>query len=490
MRFFECVPNFSEGRDPKVIAAVVDAARAVPGVRVLDVESNADHNRSVLSLVGEGEALKEAAFQATRKAAELIDLTKHKGEHPRMGAMDVIPFIPMGEATMEEAVSLATALGERVASQLSIPVYLYGKAARIPERMDLAYVRRGEFEGIRSSIGQDATRKPDLGEARVHPTAGAVAIGARPVLIAYNIYLNTPDVGVAKAIARAIRARDGGLAEVKALGFEITERHQAQVSINMTDYRRTPLHRVFEMVRSEADRFGVSLGESEVVGLVPEDALLDAAEHYLRLNHFDRQTILERKLQGVPSNFLESTSLATYLNALAARTPTPGGGSASALVGALGVALGEMVTRFAGPANNLPPEAVEPLAKLADLRSKLQQGVEEDSKAYDGVRQAFRLRKSLPQDEGAQITYRSALQHAAEVPLSIAQHSFSAYSLLKQREGSVKAIMRSDYDAALGFLRASIAGAVENVRINIVTMKEESMATGPLEEALRALELP
>lgn len=489
MKTFECVPNFSEGRDAKVITSIVDEARAVPGIRVLDIESNADHNRSVLSLVGDGEALKEAAYRAIRKAAELIDLTHHTGEHPRMGAMDVVPFIPMGDATMEEAVALAVSLGERVARDLAIPVYLYGKAARVPERSDLAYVRKGQFEGIRDTIGSDASRVPDFGEKKVHPTAGAIAIGARPVLIAYNIYLGTPDVAVAKAIAKVIRTRDGGFPEVKALGFEITERHQAQVSINMTDYRRTPLHLVFDKVSAEAAQRGTSAVESEIVGLIPEDALFDAAEHHLRLSHFDRKTILERKLQGLDSNFLESTSLFTYLNALAARTPTPGGGSASALVGSLGVALGEMVTRFAGPVGSLPPDAVQTLETLAEFRKRLQAGIEDDSRAYDGVRQAKKQLKSSPEDAGARVSYQNALTHAAEVPLSIATNAYGAYNLLQGREAFVKQIMRSDYDAALGFLRAAVLGAVANVRINLVTMREVGMPVEKFEVDLQGIKV-
>ncbi len=488
MKFFECVPNFSEGRDPAIITAIVDAARSVSGVRVLDIESNADHNRSVLTLVGEGAALSEAAFRATKKAAELIDLTRQHGEHPRMGAMDVVPFIPFGESTMEEAVSLAVALGQRVATELSIPVYLYGKAAREPARSDLAYVRKGEFEGIRDAVATDPARKPDFGEPRVHPSAGAIAIGARPVLIAYNIYLSTADVSVAKAIAKSIRARDGGLAEVKALGFEIKERNLAQVSINMTDYRRTPLPRVFELVRAEAARYGVLPVESEIVGLIPEDALLDAAEHGLQLNKFERKNILERKLRADDGGFLRRTSLADYLGTLAARTSTPGGGSASALVGALGVALGEMVTRFSGPAGALPADAVPVLEKLTAARAQLERCVEDDSLAYDGVRLARKMMKNLPNDEGARGGYLKALNRAAEVPLSIALEADAVRRLLQTREGTVKEVMRSDYDAAMGFLRAAIDGAVANVRINIVTLRQEGVSVEALEASLKKLE--
>ncbi|HXQ94285.1 MAG TPA: glutamate formimidoyltransferase, partial [Thermoplasmata archaeon] len=224
MSRFESVPNFSEGRDPAKVDAIAAAARAVPGVTVLDVERNGDHNRSVISLVGEGDPLLEALFRMMEVAVRLIDLRTHVGEHPRMGATDVVPFVPLGTATMAEAVRLSERLGERVARELGIPVYLYAASARVPERSDLAYVRKGQFEGIRDTIATDPGRRPDFGEARLHSTAGAVAIGARPVLIAFNVNLATPDVSIAKKIAKTVRARDGGLPEVKALGFELKER--------------------------------------------------------------------------------------------------------------------------------------------------------------------------------------------------------------------------------------------------------------------------
>ncbi|MGB6501144.1 MAG: glutamate formimidoyltransferase, partial [Thermoplasmata archaeon] len=295
---FECVPNFSEGRDAAKVGQIADAARSVGGVTVLDVELNADHNRCVLSLFGEGEPLVEAVFRMMEVATATIDLTKHQGEHPRMGATDVVPFVPLGTSTVAEAVRLAERLGERVARDLAIPVYLYAQAARRPERADLAKVREGQFEGIRVTISADPARAPDFGPARVHPTAGAVAIGARPVLIAFNVNLTTPDVAVAKRIAKLVRARDGGLPEVKALGFELKELGLAQVSMNLTDYRTTPIHRAFDAVRRAAESNGTGVKQSEIVGLVPEDALLDAAEHYLGLLGFDRGAVLERKVRA------------------------------------------------------------------------------------------------------------------------------------------------------------------------------------------------
>ncbi len=432
MKLLECVPNFSEGREDKVIQAVIRAASEVPGVALLDRESNADHNRSVLSLAGPSEAVAEAAFRATKVAVELIDLNHHKGEHPRMGAMDVVPFVPLGESTMEDAVRAAHEFGNRVWKELKVPVYFYGNAAKTPLRMDLAEVRKGQFEGLREAVASDPTRAPDVGERRLHPTAGAIAVGARPVLIAYNAYLTTPDVAIAKKIARSIRHRDGGLAEVKALGFDIRERGRAQVSMNMTDYRRTPLHRAVELIRAEAARYGAQIEETEIVGLVPEDALLDAAEHYLQLNHFDRLAILERRIPpgavphapptsgnaaSEPPRTWSDRTLREFVAGLSARTPTPGGGSASALSGALGVGLGEMVLRYSRPAGEAPPELLTIISRLSALRERLLSLVDEDSAAYEEVRAARSERKAAQAPGPAPERWIRALERAARVPL-------------------------------------------------------------------------
>ncbi len=355
MKLFEAVPNYSEGRDPAKVERIVRAGRSVDGVSVLDVESDSAHNRSVVSLAGPGEPLLEALVRMARAAIEEIDLNRHVGEHPRMGAVDVVPIVPFGDATMTEAIALSERLAQRVWTELGLPVYLYAASARRPERSDLAVVRHGGFEGIRDSIATDAARAPDFGEARVHPTAGIVAIGARPVLIAYNAYLSTPDVAVARSIAHAVRARDGGLPTVKALGFEITDRRQAQVSMNLTDFHATPIHAALEAVRTEAAKRSTSVVTSEIVGLVPEDALLDAAEFYLKLERFDRSAILERRMQVAATSpgeaaDLGSLSLTAFAARVAARTPTPGGGSVAAAAAAFGAALGEMVIRvLSGP---------------------------------------------------------------------------------------------------------------------------------------------
>jgi len=296
MKLVECVPNFSEGRRPEVLDAIVGAMTAVDGVRLLDSEMDADHNRAVVTIVGEPEAVLEGVFRGMAKAKDLIDLTTHDGEHPRMGATDVVPFVPVKGVTMDDCVELARRLGERVGKELEIPVFLYESAASRPARQNLAKVRKGQFEGLRKEIGTNPEREPDFGPNSIHTTAGATAIGARPFLVAYNINLGTTDLSVAKAIAKAIRHSSGGLRHVKAMGFAIKDRNIVQVSINMVNFKGTPLFRAFEMVRSEAERYGVPVIGSEVVGLVPVDALIDCAEFYLRLENFQRDQVLENRL--------------------------------------------------------------------------------------------------------------------------------------------------------------------------------------------------
>jgi glutamate formiminotransferase len=292
----ECVPNFSEGRDHNKIAAIVEAMR-IPGVYLLDREMDADHNRCVLTLAGEREAIEEAAIRGVGKAAELIDLTTHKGAHPRMGAADVVPFIPIDGVTMEDCVAMARRVGAEIWKRFQIPVYLYEAAATMPERQNLENIRRGQFEGIRDDIATNPARKPDFGEPRVHPTAGATAVGARRFLIAYNIFLNTPDVEIAKKIARAVRFSSGGLPFVKAAGFLV--RGMAQVSMNLTDFEQTPVQRVFEVVKREAERYGVVPVSGEIVGLIPKLALEPASEWYQQVENFDSSLILENRLAAV-----------------------------------------------------------------------------------------------------------------------------------------------------------------------------------------------
>ncbi|MGA8901127.1 glutamate formimidoyltransferase, partial [Bradyrhizobium sp.] len=297
----ECVPNFSEGRDAAKIDALVAAMQAVEGVYILDRESDADHNRCVVTLAGEPEPVAEAALRGIGKALELIDLTKHSGAHPRLGATDVIPFIPVDGVTIEECVALAKKVGHEIWKRYQIPVYFYEAAALRPERTNLESVRKGQFEGVREEVLKNPDRAPDIGEPRLHPTAGAVIVGARKFLIAYNINLDTPDVEIAKKIAKTIRFSSGGLRYVKAMGVDLRARHVAQVSINMTDYEQTPLHRVFEMVRSEATRYGASIMGSEIVGLIPKRALEMTAEFYLQFENFSPAQVFENRLAAALS---------------------------------------------------------------------------------------------------------------------------------------------------------------------------------------------
>jgi glutamate formiminotransferase len=291
----ECVPNFSEGRRTAVVETIAAAARAVPGVSVLDVNMDPDHNRSVITMVGPPASIEEAAFRVTECAARQIDLNEHRGEHPRIGATDVVPFIPLEGATMADCIALARKVGKRIGEELSIPVYLYEEAATRPGRRNLADVRRGEYERLRDEIATNPDREPDFGPRRLGP-AGATAVGARFFLIAFNVNLGTTDLGIAKAIARAVRHSSGGLRYVKALGIPLEHRDIVQVSMNLTDFRRTPVHRVFEMVRREAARYGVPVINSEIIGLLPQQALLDAAAYYLQIEDFSADRVLENRL--------------------------------------------------------------------------------------------------------------------------------------------------------------------------------------------------
>ena len=291
----ECVPNISEGRDRDRVGEIADAVRAAPGARLLDVSSDASHNRSVLTLVGDAAALRAAVAALFDAVVPRVDLTRHRGEHPRMGAVDVVPFIPIRGATVEECVALSREVAAGIASRHGIPVYLYEDSATSEPRRNLAEIRKGEFEGFAEKM-KDPKWAPDFGPATPHPTAGVVAVGARPPLIAYNINLGTRDLAVADRIARVIRHIGGGFRFVKAMGVELSDRGQVQVSINMTNFKKTPLHRVFECVKSEAERYGVPIVGSEIVGLTPAEALMMTAEHYLRLEGFSSDQVLEMRL--------------------------------------------------------------------------------------------------------------------------------------------------------------------------------------------------
>jgi len=474
LRLVECVPNFSEGQKNEIIESIADAIRRTPGVTLLDVESNPDHNRSVISFVGEPGPVKDAALAASQKAIELIDLRHHKGEHPRMGAVDVVPFVPLSSVTMEECVSLARAFGQEFAEKFHVPVFLYEEAATVPERRNLADVREGEFEGLQDKIGKDPTKKPDFGPEKIHPSAGATAVGAREILIAFNVNLGTSDLNIAKKIAHQLRAKDGGLAYVKALGFELKERGIVQVSMNLTNYRKSQLFKAYELVKLFADRYGVPVVGSEVVGLAPMDSLVDSAEFYLRLENFSRNQVLERKLFAPRPSTLTDQSLAIFSEEVASKKSTPGGGSVSAYMGALAAGLLCMVAQITLRKKEPPPgaEKLNDVVKEGEaLRQKLLRLVVEDTEAFDLVMRAFKLPKDQPE------TRKKAIEEstikASEIPLSTLDCSVKVLRLAHEvaEKGSTNAL--SDVVTAVSAARAAVEGAASNVLINLAGLSDQ-----------------
>jgi len=477
LRLVECVPNFSEGQRREVIESITDAIRKTPGVMLLDVESNPDHNRSVISFVGEPGPVKDAALAASQKAIELIDLRHHKGEHPRMGAVDVVPFVPLSGVTMDDCVSLARSFGQEFAEKFHVPVFLYEEAAATPERRNLADVREGEFEGLRDEIGKDPAKKPDFGPEKIHATAGATAVGAREILVAYNVNLGTSDLDVAKKIAHQLRAKDGGLAFVKALGFGLKERGIVQVSMNLTNYRKSQLFKAYELVKLFADRYGVPVVGSEIVGLAPMDSLVDSAEFYLRLENFSRDQVLERKLFAPQPSTLTDQSLALFSEEVASKKATPGGGSVSAYIGALAAGLVCMVARITMGKKEAPPsvEGLNEVVKEGNaLRQKLLRLVVEDTEAFDLVMKAFKLSKDQP--EARKKAIEEATVKASEIPLSTLDCSVRVLRLAHEvaEKGSTNAL--SDVVTAVSAARAAVEGAASNVMINLKTLEDRKYA--------------
>jgi len=471
----ECVPNFSEGRDKARVDAIVEAMK-VPGVFLLDREMDADHNRCVITLVGEREAVQEGAIRGVGKAAELIDLTKHQGAHPRMGAADVIPFIPIDGVTIEDCVAMARYVGAEIWKRFEIPVYLYEAAATTPERQNLENIRRGQFEGIRAEIATNPARKPDFGEPRVHPTAGATVVGARKFLIAYNVLLNTPDVEIAKKVAKAIRFSSGGLRFVKGAGFLV--RGLAQVSMNLTDFEQTPIHRVFEYVKREAARYGVMPVSSEIVGLIPKKALEQAAEWFLQVENFDSSLILENRLAAVMGGKMAVGGLRAgvepFIEQLAAPTATPGGGSAAAAAGAMAAGLANMVALMSrGKKAYLQYEAPlsEAIARLGLLREELKAAIDADAESYNLVMKAYKAAKESPDGDGA---INAALKQATNVPLGVAERVAEVVRIASRLIPITNPNMKSDLATAIALAKAASAGALANVEINLASLKDEA----------------
>jgi glutamate formiminotransferase/formiminotetrahydrofolate cyclodeaminase len=461
----ECVPNFSEGRDRDTIDALRAAIVSVPAARLLDVQSDAAHNRSVFTFVAPPDAAREAAFRAMRVATERIDLTTHSGEHPRMGATDVVPFVPVSGVTMDECVAVARELGERVGQELAIPVFLYARAAQRPENVLLPDVRKGEFEGMRGRMLQ-----PDFGPNRVHPTAGVTAIGARPFLVAFNVYLATADVSIAKAIAKKIRTSSGGLPAVQASGFQVEG--LAQVSMNLLDIDITTPATVFGAIKKLAEKQGVDVQKSEIVGLIPERAVIGAASGALMLLTDVTEHILEAKIRDV--------SLDGWLDELAGGAPTPGGGSAAALAGALGAALVAMVARLtigkkAYAAAEGRARAI--LEEAERLRGELRRLVDEDAAAYAGVSAAYKIPKDDPTRARA---IDDALIGACRTPADVARRAAKVLALAIEIEKIGNKNAMSDARVGRLLAQAAIQGAAENIRVNVDALSDKQRADGLL----------
>ena len=504
----ECVPNFSEGRDSAKVDAIVQALLGGSGAYLLDREMDADHNRSVITLVGTREAIGEAALRGIGKAAELIDLNRHQGAHPRLGATDVVPFVPVSGVTLEECVGIAEWVAEQAWRRFGIPTYLYEAAARSPERRNLENIRRGQFEGMREELTSNSERRPDFGPepAALHPTAGATVVGARKFLIAYNINLATPDVGLAKLIAKTIRASSGGFPCVKAMGVELKARQRAQVSMNLTDFEATSIGTVFDAVAKHAAAAGVAVEGSEIVGLIPRRALEDAAVHYLKVENFQPGLILENRLEAVmstagaggkdtageaedsraePQSAARSDAsgtlaalAASFVEAVAAPTPTPGGGSVAALSAALGAALGEMVCRLTLKKKSFEDRYAQIGAaadRFANLRQKLMEGIDRDAQSYNGVLQAMRLPKATESEQAAR---RSAIEEASKqaalVPLRNAELAAEVTVTLEMVRPITMPQAASDLSVALGMAAAGRAGAIENVRANLPSIQDRA----------------
>ena len=473
----ECVPNFSEGRDKAKVDAIVTAMK-VEGVYLLDREMDSDHNRCVITLVGEREAIQEAAIRGVGKASELIDLTTHQGAHPRMGAADVIPFIPIDGVTIEDCVAMARHVGAEIWRRFQIPVYLYEAAATSPERQNLENIRRGQFEGIRADIATNPARKPDFGELKVHPTAGATVVGARKALVAYNVFLNTADVEIAKKIAKAVRFSTGGLRFVKGAGFLV--RGQAQVSMNLTDFEQTPVHRVFEFVKREAARYGVMPTSSEIVGLIPKKALESAAEWFLQVENFDSSLILENRLSAVMSGKAAIGGLRAgvepFIEQLAAPTATPGGGSAAAASGAMAAGLAAMVASMSRGKKAYVQHEAElsaAIARLTPLREELKSAIDADAESYNAVMKAYKEAKTAANGDAI---IEGALKEATSVPLSVAQKSKEVMEFAKKLGPITNPNMKSDLTTSIALAQAAIQGALANVEINLEGIKDAAFA--------------
>lgn len=503
MKLIECVPNFSEGRRPEVVDAIRGAIAAVEGVSILDSSSDASHNRSVITFVVPIEHAVEAAFAGIREAATRIDLRQHTGEHPRIGATDVVPFIPLEDSTMEDCVALARRLGARVGSELNIPVYLYERAATRPTRVNLADVRRGQFEGLGKELGSNPERDPDFGPHAIHPSAGAIAIGARPFLVAYNVYLGDADyLPLAKNIAKGVRASSGGIPHVKGLGLEVDG--QAQVSMNLVDTEATPLHVPFDFIAEQARAAGIEVTWSEIVGLVPERVLFESAKHYLKMTRFTNDQVLERQVAramraaGVAGAAKQSSGSAgsatgdAFLAAVASSDPVPGGGSVAAYSGALGAALTQMVAGLTlGKKKYAAVEAeiATVAASAKSLAAKLEGLAASDAAVYATVSTAYKMPKMTSEEVDARRrAITTALLAASEVPLETARACADVADLaaIVAARGNSNAI--TDAGVAALLAEAGCKAAAYNVRINVSSLEDRSRGDHLVREARELVE--
>lgn len=453
----ECIPNFSEGRNADTVRALVEAVTSVAGVRMLDQTMDPDHHRSVLTFVGPPEAVGDAAFRAVETAANLIDLRRHQGGHPRVGAADVVPFVPVRGVTMRDCVALAKRVGQRVGAELGIPVFLYERAATRPEHEPLEAIRRGGLQGLAFRMESDPHWLPDFGPPRPHPSAGALVIGARPPLIAFNVNLNAKDVTVAKTIARTVRHSGGGLPCVKAIGVELASRGLVQVAMNLTDYRVTSMHAAFQAVESEAAKYGVGVVGGELIGLVPQAALDATAAASLKFERFDPSQVLETRIAAALSEEVEGKrSLPGFLEAVQAAAPTPAGGSVAALVGALAASLGVMGARLG--------QQSDAEARLLQVSRRLYQLVYEDVEAYDGLSAAHKLPTHHPDRPKA---ISAALQKATEIPLDIAESACEAGRAIHSCLAAAKPGLHSDLTVGMTMAIAAAEAGLHTANANL-----------------------
>lgn len=508
-KIVECIPNFSEGRDAQKIGLIAAAITSVDGVAVLDRTMDADHNRSVITFAGEPEGVLLAAIRAAATAIELIDLNQHDGEHPRMGALDVLPFVPIKNVTMEECVDLARKAGARIAEELGIPVFLYEQAATRLDRVDLANVRRGEFEAIREEILFHPDRKPDFGPRQIHPTAGAMAVGARNPLIAFNINLVTEDLAIAKKIAKAVRGSSGGLQNVKALAMQLRNRHRVQVSMNLVNYEATPVFRVFDLVKREAERYGVAIASSEIVGLIPQAALNASSEFYLQLENFSEDWVLENRLhaalaesfpeigaglkddakiedfdtpepeaQTQPAQPEEPQARVIAAGGIAAGSLTPESGSIAAYAGMLATELAVMVGNLtASHKPSVQDEIRNMLERLEQLGADLQLAMKEEVEGRERVLDAM----ALPRESDAEKLSRSmaieqATKNAVAVPLRIAESAMQVLEILTELYEMGNAGGFSDLALSAQLAVTAIRGAAYNVLPSVMNISDREFA--------------